>query len=193
MNKPQFIGLSHVCIIVDDIQEAFNYYQRILGAIPDQCIPHYKNVGFFKAAGFIEEASTSDISIGFLDVPGANLTLEIMEYHAPLGRKEPIIFNANDVSGARHVALKITNIEEAFEYIKAQPDTTLINESPDYKVYQISETSPDDFYYFNQEKEANLEGKKVAADILGHVKYFYFIDKYGLQWEFEQGHSDIGN
>lgn len=193
MNKPHFIGLSHVCIIVDDIMEAFSYYERILGAIPDQCIPHYQNIGFFQAAGFIKEAETSDISIGFLDVPGANLTLEIMEYHNPEGRKTPIVFKANDVSGARHVALKVTNIEEAFDYIKSQPDTTFINETPDYKVYQISETSPDDFYYFNKEKEADLQGKQKAADILGHVKYFYFIDKYGLQWEFEQGHTDIGN
>lgn len=193
MNKPNFIGLSHVCVIVDDIKEAFDYYNRILGAIPDQCIPHWRNKGFFEAAGFIKEAEQSDISIGFLTVPGAGLTIEIMEYHAPLGRKEPVIFNANDVSGARHVALKVSNIEEAFDYIKEQPDAWFINETPDYKVYQISHTEPEDFFYFDKEREADVEAKQKAADILGHIKYFYFIDRYGLQWEFEQGHSDIGS
>ena len=47
MNKPQFIGLSHVCVFVDDVEEAFKYYERILGATPDQYIPHWKNKGFF--------------------------------------------------------------------------------------------------------------------------------------------------
>lgn len=57
------------------------------------------------------------VTVGFLTVPGAGLTLEIMEYHNPVGRKEPIRFAANDVSGARHVALKVVNIEEAFAHI----------------------------------------------------------------------------
>ncbi len=190
---PKFIGLSHVCIIVPDLMEAFDYYKRILGAQPDQCIPHYRNRGFFQAAGFVQEADQGDISIGFLNVPGAGLTLEIMEYHNPAGRKEPIRFAANDVSGARHVALKVVNIEEAFTYIKAQPDTTLINETPDYRVYQISETRPEDFYYFDPQKESDTALKEQGARILSEVKYFYFIDRYGLQWEFEQGHTDIGS
>lgn len=193
MKLPEFIGISHVCVIVDDIMTAFDYYKRILGAIPDQCIPHYRNHGFFEAAGFIEDAEQCDISIGFLTVPGAGLTIEIMEYHQPKGRREPMIFKANDVSGARHVALKVRNIEEAFTYIKQQPDTQLINTSPEYKVYQISHTEPEEFYYFNPEREVDTEEKKAAADILGQIKYFYFIDKYGLQWEFEQGHTDIGS
>ncbi|MEG0961594.1 MAG: VOC family protein [Lachnospiraceae bacterium] len=193
MALPNFIGLSHVCVIVDDIMEAFEYYKRILGAVPDQCIPHYRNKGFFEAAGFVDDAKQCDISIGFLTVPGAGLTIEIMEYHIPQGRKEPVVFGANDVSGARHVALKVSNIEEAFAHIKAQPDATLINETSDYKVFQISSTEPSDFYYFDKEREADAQGKQVAADILGQIQYFYFIDRYGLQWEFEQGHSDIGS
>lgn len=36
MEKPIFIGLSHVCIFVDDVEEAFAYYERILGAVPNQ-------------------------------------------------------------------------------------------------------------------------------------------------------------
>lgn len=58
MNKPIFTGLSHVCIFVDDVKEAFAYYERILGAIPFQHIPHWKNEGFFRAGRFIEEAFT---------------------------------------------------------------------------------------------------------------------------------------
>ena len=193
MKKPVYTGLSHVCIFVDDVEEAFRYYERILGAVPNQCIPHWKNKGFFQAGGFIEEAEEAEVSIGFMDVPGTKFTIELMCYHYPEGRKTPIVFKANDISGARHVALKVINIEEAFESIKSQPDVTLINTTEDYKVYQISKTEPSDFYFFDQEKESNAEAKQKAADILGETKYFYFIDKYGLQWEFEQGHTDIGD
>lgn len=121
------------------------------------------------------------MSIIFMNLPGTQFTIELMCYHYPEGPKEPVIFSANDVSGARHVALKVTNIEEAFEYIKSQPDCTLINTGGQYRVFTISETEPD------------KAAKQQAADILGSIQYFYFIDKYGLQWEFEQGHSDIGD
>lgn len=193
MALPNFIGLSHVCIIVDNLNEAIEHYQRILGAIPEQCIPHWKNEGFFQAAGFVQEAAESEISIAFLSLPGTMFTIELMEYHYPQGRKGPILFAANDVSGARHVALKVTNIDEAFEHIKAQADVQLINPTEEYRVYQISHTAPQDFYYYNSAKENDEQAKQVAADILGQIKYFYFIDKYGLQWEFEQGHTDIGD
>ncbi len=193
MEKPVYTGLSHVCIFVNDVEEAFNYYERILGAVPNQYIPHWKNPGFFRAGGFIKEAEEAEVSIGFMDVPGTKFTIELMCYHSPKGRQEPVIFKANDISGARHVALKVVNIEEAFNYIKAQPDVTLINTTDDYKVFQISKTDPSEFRFFDPEKENDAAAKQSAADILGNTKYFYFIDKYGLQWEFEQGHTDIGD
>lgn len=193
MEKPRFTGLSHVCIFVDDVEQAFDYYARILGAVPVQLIPHWKNKGFFQAGGFIDEAERGDVSIGFMSVPGTRLTIELMCYHYPAGRKEPLFFKANDVSGVRHVALKVENVDEAFEYIKAQPDVTLVNSSDAYRAFQISKTRPDDFRFLDAAKEANMPAKEQAAEILSNTRYFYFIDKYGTQWEFEQGHTDIGD
>lgn len=190
---PKFAGLSHVCIFVDDIMSASDYYKNLLGAVPDHYLEHWKNEGFFKAGGFIKEAADGDVSIAFLNVPGTKLTLELMQYHYPKGRKEPIFFAANDISGARHVALKITNIDEAFEHIKKMPDTKLINQTDDYGVFQISETKPSEVHFFDQNKDELDERNEDTAKILSGVKYFYFIDKYGLQWEFEQGHTDIGD
>jgi len=34
--------------------------------------------------------------------------------------------------------------------------------------------------------------KNEVVDVIGGIRYFYFIDKYGIQWEFEEGHTDIG-
>ena len=116
-----------------------------------------------------------------------------MQYHYPEGRKEPVFFAANDVSGARHVALKVTNIDEAFLHVKAMPDTRLISESPAYRPFRISETTPDQVRFFDQDLRESDERNEQTAKILSQVRYFYFIDRYGPQWEFEQGHSDIGD
>ena len=145
--QPNIIGLSHICIFVDDMEQAVDYYRDLLGVQPDHCLSHWRNEGFFKAGGFVEEAAEGDVSIAFVNVPGTKLTLELMQYHYPKGRTEPVTFAANDVSGARHVALKVTNIEAAFAHIQAMPDTRLINETEAYKVYQISETQPSDVHF----------------------------------------------
>ncbi len=190
---PKIVGLSHICIFVDDMEKAVAYYQNLLGVQPDHCLSHWKNEGFFKAGGFVDEAADGDVSIAFVNVPGTRLTLELMQYHYPKGRTEPVVFAANDVSGARHVALKVTNIEAAFAHIKAMPDTRLINETEAYRVYQISETQPSEVRFFDQAPGETDDRNRETAKILGQVRYFYFIDRYGLQWEFEQGHTDIGD
>ena len=190
---PKIVGLSHICIFVDDMEKAVAYYQNLLGVQPDHCLSHWKNEGFFKAGGFVDEAADGDVSIAFVNVPGTRLTLELMQYHYPKGRTEPVVFAANDVSGARHVALKVTNIEAAFAHIKAMPDTRLINETEAYRVYQISETQPSEVRFFDQAPGETDDRNRETAKILGQVRYFYFIDRYGLQWEFEQGHTDNGD
>ena len=190
---PQFIGLSHVCIFVDDMMEAVSYYQKLLGVVPDHYLSHWRNSGFFRAAGFLDEAGDGDVSIAFVQVPGTKLTLELMQYHYPEGRKTPVVFAANDVSGARHVALKVTNIEQAFLHIQSMPDTKLINQGDGYQVFQISETLPSEVHFFDQDPQETDARNVQTARILSQVRYFYFVDKYGLQWEFEQGHSDIGD
>lgn len=190
---PNIVGLSHICIFVDDMEQAVDYYRALLGVQPDHCLSHWRNKGFFQAGGFVDEAADGDVSIAFVNVPGTKLTLELMQYHYPKGRTEPVIFAANDVSGARHVALKVTNIEAAFAHIQSMPDTRLINETEAYRVYQISKTRPEEVRFFDQAPGESDERNAETANILGQVRYFYFIDRYGLQWEFEQGHTDIGD
>lgn len=190
---PNIVGLSHICIFVDDMEQAVDYYRVLLGVQPDHCLSHWRNEGFFQAGGFVNEAADGEVSIAFVNVPGTKLTLELMQYHHPKGRTEPVVFAANDVSGARHVALKVTNIEAAFAHIQAMPDTRLINETEAYRVYVISQTQPSEVRFFDQ-APGETDGRNVqTAKILSQVRYFYFIDRYGLQWEFEQGHTDIGD
>lgn len=46
--------------------------------------------------------------------------------------------------------------------------------------------------FFDEELEKDKKQKEDVCNIVSNIKYFYFIDKYGVQWELEQGHNDIG-
>ena len=165
MGKAVFTGLSHICIFVENVEKAIQYYKRILGAVPKQYIPHFRNPGFFEAGGFLKEAGDADVSIGIMEVPGAGLVLELMCYHYPKGRQTPMFFRANDISGARYIALKVANIEEAFEYIKSQSDVTLINTSEEYRVFKLSNTGMGflTFLRWTEELMKKTEMKKVIV------------------------------
>ncbi len=115
-----------------------------------------------------------------------------MQYHSPKGMIHLPILNVNDVCGIRHVALKISNIDKAFNYIKGQDGIKLINASEKYQPFRIDRIDPDEFRFFDKELEKSKEEKEKVCEIVGNIRYFYFKDKYGVQWEFEQGHNDIG-
>lgn len=188
----KYIGLGHICIIVDSVEQATEFYQRALGAIPIQEFPHFKNIGFAKAAGFLQEPEKVDVSISFLLLPGTKICLELMEYHSPLGNRKVEFFKAYDVSGVRHVCLKVANIDEAFNHLKSISGITMINQSEEYQPFRIDQITPNDFKFFDLDLENSLEEKEKVCQVVGNTRYFYFLDPYGIQWELEQGHDDIG-
>ncbi len=185
-------GLSHVCVNVDDIEAALSYYSNLLGAVPFQILPHFRNKGFAKSAGFGEAWDQVDVSIAFMTLPENALTLELMEYHSPKGQVLDYDLGTTDQRRVGHIALKVSGIDAAFTHVRAQPDTRMISDAPDYRPTQISQTKPDDFHFFNPQAEANVESKLETAEIISGIRYFYFIDRYGIQWECEEGHHDIG-
>ncbi len=189
----QFESLGHLNIVVDDMDSAIEFYQRIFNAIPHQSFPHFKNKGFAKSAGFLAEPEKIDVTITFLEIPNTGVFLELMEYHNPIGEQKITYKRTHDVGGVRHVALKVQNIMKAFDFLKAQQGVTMINTSADYQPFKIDEISADDFYFFDSKIERDSDEKQAVCDIISQIRYFYFIDQYGIQWELEQGHSDIGN
>lgn len=66
-----------------------------------------------------------------------------------------------DIGAPRHIALEVSNCSEVFRYLKEQEGVTMIDES--------------DNYY-----PEKLDGFPTS--------FFYWIDKYGIQWEMEEGH-----
>ncbi len=149
--------------------------------------PHFKNTGFGKSAGFLDDPEGVDVSICFLKLPTEDeLFLELFEYHQPEGKAYVTRKKTNDLGGPRHIAVGVSNIEEAFEFIKKKPGIQLISDAPEYRPFTIDGITPDEFYFFDDAQNDNLTAKKAVCDTVGRIKYFYFMDRYGVQWEFEQ-------
>lgn len=186
-------GLSHVCINVDNIDAALGYYRALLGAEPLQIFPHFRNEGFAKSAGFGAGWEDVDVSIAFMGLPANALTLELMQYHRPAGQALDYALATTDRRRVAHIALKVADIDAAFAHVSVQPDTRMISGDTDYRPERISRTTPADFRFFDAASEADTETKQTTAEIVSGIRYFYFVDRYGIQWECEQGHHDIGD
>lgn len=144
----KFEGLSHINIVVDDINSGIEYYKKIFQVIPLQQFPHFKNIGFAKSAGFMEKPETVDVSIVFLQIPNTNITIELMDYHNPKGikkREEKKL--THQIGNTGHIALKVSDINGAFEYLKSCSDVKLISNHTEYKPYKIDNIKPHEFKF----------------------------------------------
>ena len=164
------VGISHLNVVVEDIEYATEFYGRTLGFVQAHNArgvmdyPGLTRETFARDAGFLDGKVKVDIR--FLVHPTAGLYLELMKYHEPAGSQEIIFRNTNDLGGIRHVALEVSDAEKVFNYLKSQSDVRMINESPDYGPPE--ELTP------------------------VKIKFFYWLDPWGVQWEMEEGRP-IGN
>jgi len=159
------LGISHLNVIVADIEYATEFYERTLGfeqAYNARGVMDYPGVtreAFARDAGFLD--GVVNVDIRFLRHPTAGLYIELMKYHTPTGSNEIIYRNTNDLGGIRHVALEVSNAEKVFDYLRQQPDVKMINESPQYGPPEALVPLP--------------------------IKFFYWLDAWGVQWEMEEG------
>ena len=188
-----FEGLGHLKIVVKDIRRASAFYERAFGAVSLQEFPHFRNDGFARSAGFLNAPAAVDVSIRFLRLPTPEgVILELMEYHHPAGVVccQNKVVNALNCVG--HIALRVKDIDAAFAHVSAVEGVSMIHPSADYRPFKIDPIEPDEFRFFDPSKEADANEKEAVCRIIGSIRYFYFLDPYGVQWEFEQGHSDMG-
>jgi methylmalonyl-CoA/ethylmalonyl-CoA epimerase len=154
---------------------------------------HFKNVGFARSAGFLEDPESVDVSIRFLKIPfgrADDLLLELVTFHSPEGRQQITFSKTNDVGGPRHVCLRVTNIDEVFSHVKSLDAMHLISDSPEYRPVFISPIKPQDIEV--PDAGPDTAGVKEAiCEIAKGIRFFYAIDRYGIEWEFEEGHADI--
>ncbi len=50
-----FDSLGHINVVVPDLEEATRFYQTLFNASVEQTFPHFKNVGFARSVGFLED------------------------------------------------------------------------------------------------------------------------------------------
>jgi methylmalonyl-CoA/ethylmalonyl-CoA epimerase len=120
-----------------------------------------------------------------------DLLLELFTFHSPAGRQEVTPRKTNDVGGPRHVCLRITNIDEVFAHVKSLDAMHLINDSPEYRPFFISPITPRAIELPGADPDT-ADAKEAICEIVKGIRFFYAIDRYGIEWEFEEGHADIG-
>ena len=190
----QYDSLGHINIVVDNIERATEFYAEAFGAVPVQDFPHFRNVGFAKSAGFLGTPENVDVTIRFLGLPTRDgIFIELMEYHNPTGVVCCEAKVAHGMGCVGHIALRVKNIDEAFDHLKAIDGVRMINEAPEYMPFKIDYIRPDEFRFYDEKMEKSVEEKEKVCKIIGSIRYFYFLDPYGVQWELEQGHTDIGS
>jgi methylmalonyl-CoA/ethylmalonyl-CoA epimerase len=190
----QFDTLGHINIVVDDIEEATEFYRELFGAVPIQDFPHFRNNGFAKSAGFLSEPEQVDVTVRFLQLPTKEgVMIELMQYFTPVGRVIVHYKKPNDMNCLGHIAFRIKNIDAAFNHVKNIKGVRFISDSEQYKPYKIDNIKSDEFTFFDKKLEEDPAEKKKVRDIVGNIRFFYIVDKYGIQWELEEGHSDIGS
>jgi len=180
-----YVDFGYICISVDDIEQASEFYKKVFQAKLIDSIPHLKNIGYAKCAGFLDEPETLDMSIRYLSI--SNLFIELQQIHAP---KETVKNQESEKNIIKVdiskpvIVLRIKNIEKAFNHIKNQDGIKLANESDDYKPFQLSKVTSDQIHFYDEDLDKNKEKKEEAAKRISNIKYFMLCDKYGIQWSF---------
>jgi len=185
------VGFGHINIVVDSIETSMQFYQDLLGAQPIQFFPHFKNRGFARGAGFLDEPEKIDLSLNFLKIPNTEIYLELVCYHYPQNNSAIQYFAPNHLGGPRHIALRIRNIQAAYEKIKNFPGVTLINSAPEYQPSQLSLVNADQFIFYDSVLEKDLAAKKQSAQVSSKISFFYFFDRYGVSWELEEAPEEM--
>lgn len=182
--RPRFAGLSHLCIVVDYIRAAVEYYGQLLGAEPDYGLPYWQNEGFFQANGLDPKSNEGEVSVAVLQVPGTRLTLHLVQYHTPVGRKEPPLSAANDINGVQCIALEVVNLEETAAHLQTVPDLHFLSEQEETPIVSLSQTGPEQVCFFDQDLSKADTRSVDTARRISHTRCVSFQDRYGVRWEF---------
>jgi catechol 2,3-dioxygenase-like lactoylglutathione lyase family enzyme len=154
-------AISHINVVVNDsVDIGAAYYKEILGferASNKDGPMDYRNI---TNNGFCVDAGfdTCRVDIIFLKHPIINLYLELFYYYEPVGDLDIVLKKTNDAGGIRHVALEVSDAVNTYNQLKAK----------DHQGTFITKDTPIPLTPFP-------------------YTFFYWIDKYGVQWEFEQG------
>ncbi|CAI1214993.1 methylmalonyl-CoA epimerase [Serratia plymuthica] len=182
---------GHINIVVSDVDEATEFYHSLFGFELVQYFKNFKNPGFAKSAGFLDHPDDVLLDINFLKIPQTKIYIELISYIQPASGKQVEKFSPNDLGGPRHIALRIKNIDAAYEKVKFFPGVTLISTHDDYRPYRLDKVHPNDFSFSDKILESDTAMKIKAAEVSSSISFFYFTDKFGVTWELEEEPTGI--
>ncbi|EJK73290.1 hypothetical protein THAOC_05093 [Thalassiosira oceanica] len=153
-------AISHINAVVDDsVEEGAKYYE-MLGFYPAENADGPMNYPNITNYGFCVDAGfdACRVDIIFLKHEVINLYLELFFYYEPKGDTVIPIKQTNDAGGIRHIAVEVEDAVATYNELK----------SKDHQGRFITKDTP------------------IPLDPFPYT-FFYWVDKYGIQWEFEQG------
>jgi catechol 2,3-dioxygenase-like lactoylglutathione lyase family enzyme len=163
-------AISHLNVVVDDIEAATEFYGTVLGferaanADGPMDYPGVDLASFARDAGFAD--GRVDLDVRFLRHPRIGLYLELFTYRHPKGDQTVHRRATNDLGGVRHVAIEVTDAVAAHAFIRRQR-AAYAERGLDIEI---------------------LGGDHVPEEIAPYpYTFFYWIDPWGVQWEMEQG------
>lgn len=105
-------SVHHVGITVADLDEAIEFFSTVLGVEPLE-------TEYWNRVDFLEEMTGYDeleLRVGFFEVPGNGVLLELIEYMNPKGATyDPETYNVNN----SHVSFLVKSIDREFDRLRA--------------------------------------------------------------------------
>jgi catechol 2,3-dioxygenase-like lactoylglutathione lyase family enzyme len=163
-------AISHVNVVVEDIEVATEFYGTVLGFEPAANAEGAMDYPGVDLASFARDAGLDDdrlsLDIRFLKHPEVGVYVELFTYHHPKGDQTIPRRETNDLGGVRHVAIEVPDAVAAHAFIRSQKQA-----------------------YANRGLHIEILGQDHAPEELTPFpyKFFYWIDPWGVQWEMEQG------
>ena len=163
-------AISHINVVVEDIEVATEFYGTVLGferavnADGPMDYPGVDLASFARDAGFDDGQVSLDVR--FLKHAEIGLYMELFTYHHPKGDQTIHRRETNDLGGIRHVALEVLDAGAAYEFIRVQQQE-----------------------YAKRGLHIEILGQDHVPEEITPYPYtfFYWIDPWAVQWEMEQG------
>jgi catechol 2,3-dioxygenase-like lactoylglutathione lyase family enzyme len=121
-------AISHINVVVDDIEVATEFYRTVLGfeqaanADGPMDYPGVDLASFARDAGFDDGRVSLDVR--FLKHPEVGVYLELFTYHHPKGDQTIHRRKTNDLGGIRHVAVEVPDAVAAYTTSRSLAITT---------------------------------------------------------------------
>jgi methylmalonyl-CoA/ethylmalonyl-CoA epimerase len=182
----KFTGFGHISITVDNIDTATVLYKELFGAVPIKHFLPIKDKNWAKNIGFSKNCEEVEVSNRFLLIPSINLYIELLQYHTPVSEPH-IVSNPSAIHGISHICLTVNDIDGVFELVKQHQKLKIKCSLNDYvKPLKIATVTEKDFYFFDEHLENDPLFKNKAAYLTNTIRFFTFIDHYGITWELEE-------